>query len=88
MAEKCNGAKGRAVTYRGESLERLAGRGDRDAAALLVEIDSPEQREFWRLFDEAVELDPFWSKMADGRYRCKKGAVHDTPSVPAPNRNP
>ena len=64
----------------GESLERLAGRGDHDEAALLAEINSPEQREFWRIFfDEAVELDPFWSKTADGRYRCKRGAVHDTP---------
>ncbi len=68
-----------AETPLGESLERLAGRGDRDAAALLTEIDSPERREFSRLFDEAVEVDPFWSKTGDGRYRCKKGAVHDTP---------
>ncbi len=34
---------------------------------------------FSRLFDEAVEVDPFWSKTEDGRYRCKKGALHDTP---------
>ena len=63
----------------GESLDRLADAGDRDAAVLLAEIDSPEQREFWRLFDAAVEIDPFWSRTGDGRYRCKKGAVHDTP---------
>ena len=63
----------------GESLERLAGRGDRDAAVLLAELNSPERREFERLFDAAVEVDPFWSKTGDGRYRCKKGAVHDTP---------
>ena len=62
-----------------ESLERLAGRGDRDAASLLAEIDSPDQREFWHLFDEAIQIDPYWSKTGDGRYRCKKGAVHDTP---------
>ena len=67
-------------TTLGESLERLAGQGDRDAAALLAEIDSPERREFSRLFDEAVEVDPFWSKTEDGRYRCKKGALHDTPA--------
>ena len=66
-------------TKLGESLERLAARGDRDAAALLAEIDSPEQREFWRLFDEAVENDPYWSKKDDGRYISKKGALHDTP---------
>ena len=63
----------------GESLKRLAGRGDRDAAALLAEIDSPERREFERLFEEAVEVDPYWQKTGDGRYRCKKGAVHSTP---------
>ncbi len=66
-------------TELGESLDRLAGQGDRDAAVLLAEIDSPERREFWRLFDAAVEVDPFWSKTEDGRYRCKKGALHDTP---------
>jgi len=66
-------------TELGQSLERLAGQGDRDAAALLAEIDSPDQKEFWRLFDEAVEIDPFWSKTGDGRYHCKKGAVHDAP---------
>ena len=66
-------------TELGESLERLADAGDRDAATILAEIDSPEQREFWRLFDAAVEIDPFWSRSGDGRYRCKKGAVHDTP---------
>ena len=66
-------------TELGESLERLASQGDRDAAALLAEIDSPDQKEFWRLFDEAVEIDPFWSKTEGGGYQCKKGAVHDTP---------
>ena len=66
-------------TELGESLERLASQGDRDAAVLLAEIDSPDQKEFWRLFDEAVEIDPYWSKRDDGRYRCKRGAVHDTP---------
>lgn len=66
-------------TELGESLERLARQGDRDAAAILAEIDGPDQKEFWRLFDEAVEIDPFWSKTDDGCYRCKKGAVHDTP---------
>ncbi len=63
----------------GESLKRLAGRGDRDAAVLLAELNSPERREFERLFEEAVEVDPFWTRTDDGRYRCKKGAVHDTP---------
>ena len=66
-------------TELGESLERLADAGDRDAAAILAEIDSPDQKEFWRLFDEAVEVNSFWTKTDDGRYRCKKGAVHDTP---------
>ena len=66
-------------TELGESLERLADAGDRDAAAILAEIDSPDQKEFWRLFDEAVEVDAFWTKTDDGRYHCKKGAVHDTP---------
>lgn len=66
-------------TTLGESLKRLASQGDRDAAVLLAEIDSPDHKEFWRLFDEAVEIDPFWSKTDDGRYHCKNGAVHDTP---------
>lgn len=66
-------------TTLGQSLERLARQGDRDAAAILAEIDSPDQKEFWRIFDAAVEVDPFWHKTDDGRYRCKKGAVHDTP---------
>ena len=66
-------------TELGESFERLASQGDRDAAAILAEIDGPDRREFWRLFDEAAEVDPFWSKTEVGRYRCKKGAVHDTP---------
>ena len=76
-------------TELGESLERLANQGDHDAAAILAEIDSPDQKEFWRLFDEAVEIDPFWSKTDNGRYRCKKGAVHDTPEklVEAYKRN-
>ena len=66
-------------TTLGESLERLAARGHRDAAALLAELNSPERREFERLFEEAVEIDPYWSKRDDGRYACKKGAIHDTP---------
>ncbi len=66
-------------TKLGESLERLAIQGDRDAAAILAEIDNPDQKEFWRLFDEAVEIDPFWSKTEGGGHQCKKGAVHDTP---------
>ena len=76
-------------TELGESLDRLANAGDCDAAALLAEIDSPERREFWRLFEEAVEADPYWSKRDDGRYACKKGALHDTPEklVAAYTRN-
>lgn len=66
-------------TELGESLERLANAGDRDAAVLLAEIDSPDQKEFWRLFEEAVKADPYWSKKADGRFACKRGALHDTP---------
>ncbi|MCH8998777.1 MAG: hypothetical protein IID48_11055 [Proteobacteria bacterium] len=66
-------------TTLGQSLERLARQGDRDAAAILAEINGPDQKEFWRLFDAAVEVDPFWHKTDDGRYRCKKGALHDTP---------
>ena len=66
-------------TTLGESLERLVSQGDRDAAATLAEIDSPEQKEFWRLFEEAVEVDPYWQKRDDGRYACKRGALHDTP---------
>ena len=66
-------------TTLGQSLERLARQGDRDAAAILAEINGPDQKEFWRLFDAAVEVDPFWHKTDDGRYRCKNGALHDTP---------
>ena len=73
----------------GESLKRLACRGDRDAAALLAELNTPERREFERLFEEAVEADPYWQKRDDGRYICKKGALHDTPEklVEAYKRN-
>jgi len=42
----------------GESLERLAGQGDRDATAILAGIDGPSQKDFVRLFEAAVAIDP------------------------------
>ena len=64
----------------GDALKILADRGDKRAAAYLMQLTSPELQEFWRLMDLAVASDPYWRKLPDGRgYQCQKGAVHDTP---------
>ena len=63
-----------------EALQILADRGNARAADLLQKLDSPEHQEFLRLFEEAVDHDPFWIKEGT-KYRVLPGAVHQTPEA-------
>ncbi len=81
--------RGEASTL-GEALKVLADQGDETAARHLALIAGPDQQEFNRLLELAVEADPYWSKAEDGGgYRCKRGARYSTPEdlVEAYRRN-
>ncbi len=63
----------------GESLRRLAKKGDMEAALILDEMDSPGKRIDELLLEAAIEFDPYWEKLADGYYRHREGGAHKTP---------
>ena len=65
----------------GESLRRLAKKGDMEAALVLEEMDSPGRRIDELLLEAAVEFDPYWEKLADGYYRHREGGAHKTPGT-------
>ena len=65
----------------GESLRRLAKKGDMEAALVLEEMDSPMACIRDALLDEALEFDPHWSKLPDGSYRCRQDGAHRTPEA-------
>ena len=66
-------------TSAGESLRRLARSGDMEAALLLEEINSPQNRIDDLLLAEAIKFDPHWQKLPDGLYRRRTGGAHKTP---------
>ena len=74
-------ADGTPETPIGESLRRLAKKGDMEAALVLEEIDSPMACIRDALLDEALKFDPSWSKLPDGSYRCRQGGAHKTPEA-------
>ena len=63
----------------GESLKRLVAQGDKEAAAIMEHLNHPVRLAEAIWLDRAVALDPYWERTGEGRYRRKKGALHDTP---------
>jgi hypothetical protein len=42
-------------------------------------MESDETEAFWRDFEAAVALDPYWDMREDGSATWKEGAIYDTP---------
>lgn len=64
-----------------ESLARLAAAGDEQAQLLLEQLGGPEARLKAAILDLAIDHDPLWERLPDGRFRPLPGAAHKTPEA-------